>query len=184
MGDSQTGIARKLQQADYAESIRWPIADRLAGLLRCGRDRRNGEARGLQEPGDVAGLLRYMRADGDGSPLGDLAALMAGAGQLAGFDDLAQAGAAVADGADGPCIPDAVALFFFGYTCMEYGVGHLAIRSLARAFELVPDSGRSSASWSPLWRGQHARVAAVLDDHDPVAVELRITDRLSPVRPA
>ena len=80
-----------------------------------------GKAQGLLESGDVAGLLRYLRADGDALPLGDVAALVAGAGQLAGFDDLAQAAAAVADGGNGPGTGDAfAALFLFGYACMEH----------------------------------------------------------------
>jgi hypothetical protein len=36
-----------------------------------------GKAQGLLESGDVAGLLRYLRADGDALPLGEVAALMA-----------------------------------------------------------------------------------------------------------
>jgi hypothetical protein len=103
-----------------------------------------------------------------------VAALMAGAGQLAGFDDLAQAAAAMAYGGDGPGTGDAVAaLFLFGYACMEHGVGYLAIRPLARALELAPDSGPilSEPVTALEKEGQHARAVTLLEDHEPL-VEL------------
>jgi tetratricopeptide (TPR) repeat protein len=127
-----------------------------------------GEAQGLPESGDVAGLLRYLRADGDGLPLGAVAALVAGAGRLPGFDDLAQAAAAVADGGDGPGVPDAVALFLFGYACMERGAGYLAIRPLARALELAPDSGAvlTELVTALEQEGRHARAVALIEDHE------------------
>jgi hypothetical protein len=53
------------------------------------------KAQGLLASGDISGLLRYLRADGEALPLGEVARLVAGAARLAGFDDLAQAAAAV-----------------------------------------------------------------------------------------
>jgi len=57
-------------------------------------------AQGLLASGDVQGLLRYLRADGEALPLGEVARLVAGAARLAGFEDLAQAAAAGGDGAE------------------------------------------------------------------------------------
>ncbi len=131
-----------------------------------------GKGQGLLESGDVAGLLRYLRADGDALPLGEVAALAAGAGRLAGFDDLAQAAAAVAAGGFGPGAGDEVAaLFLFGYSCMEHGIGYLAIRPLARALELAPGYGPvlSELVSALEQQGQHARAVAVLEDHERVA---------------
>jgi hypothetical protein len=95
------------------------------------------QAQGLPASGDVPGLLRFLRAGGGELPLGEVARLVAGAAQAAGFDDLAQAAAAVADG-DGPGAQDAQALYGFGFACLERGAGYLAIRPLERALELAP----------------------------------------------
>ena len=59
------------------------------------------KAQGLLASGDLPGLLRYLRADGEALPLGEVARLVAGAARLAGFDDLAQAAAAAAEVGDG-----------------------------------------------------------------------------------
>ena len=52
---------------------------------------------------------------------------------------------------------------------MEHGVGYLAIRPLARALELAPDSGPvlSELITALEQEGQHARAVAVLEDHEP-----------------
>lgn len=91
------------------------------------------EARGLLASGDVTGLLRYLRADGDALPLGEMAGLVVGAARPAEFDDLAHAAAVVAGGGDGSGTDDALALYNFGYACLDRGAGYLAIRPLARA---------------------------------------------------
>jgi hypothetical protein len=123
----------------------------------------------LLASGDLPGLLRYLRADGGALPLGEVAALVAGAGRLAGFDDLAQAAALVADRGDSSGTADPLALYKFGYACMERGVGYLAVRPLARALELVPDAGLvlSDLVTALEQGGQHARALAVLEDHEP-----------------
>ena len=97
-------------------------------------------AQGLLASGDVQSLLRFLRADGEALPLGEVARLVAGAARLAGFDDLAQAAAAAAEGGDGSGTADARALYDFGYACIERGAGYLAVRPLARALELAPDA--------------------------------------------
>ena len=94
---------------------------------------------------------------------------MAGAARLAGFDDLAQAAAAVAG--RGPRRPeDARALYDFGYACMERGVGYLAVRPLARALELAPDAAPvlSELVAALEQERQHARAVAVLEEHESV----------------
>jgi hypothetical protein len=98
------------------------------------------KARDLLASGDISGLLRHLRAHGEALPLGEVARLVAGAARLAGFDDLAQAAAAVAEGGDGAGTEDARALYNFGCACIERGVGYLAVRPLARVLELAPDA--------------------------------------------
>ena len=127
------------------------------------------KAQGLLASGDISGLLRYLRADGEALPLGEVARLVAGAARLAGFDDLAQAAAAAAGG-DGAGTEDARALYDFGYACTERGVGYLAVRPLARALELAPDAAPvlSELVTALEQDGQHARAVAVLEEHEPV----------------
>jgi hypothetical protein len=124
-------------------------------------------AQGLLASGDVQGLLRYLRADGEALPLGEVARLVAGAARLAGFDDLAQAAAAAAGG-DGA--EDARAEYDFGYACLDRGAGYLAVRPLARALELAPDAGPVLSELVAALEqdGQHARAVAVLEEHEPV----------------
>src|SRR5580698_9662120 len=128
------------------------------------------KAQGLLASGDIPGLLQYLRADGEALPLGEVARLVAGAARLAGFDDLAQAAAAVAGGGDGSGPQDARALYDFGYACVERGIGYLAVRPLARALELAPDAAPVLGELvAALERdGQHARAVAVLKEHEPV----------------
>ena len=60
------------------------------------------EAQGLLASGDISGLLRLLRVQGEALPLGEVARLVGEAARLAGFDDLARAAAAVADSESGP----------------------------------------------------------------------------------
>lgn len=106
------------------------------------------KAQSLLASGDVPGLLRHLRAEGDALPLGEVARLVAGAARLAGLEDLAQA-AAAAEGGDGSGTRDVRALYDFGYACIERGAAYLAVRPLARALELAPDAAPDAASW---WR--------------------------------
>jgi hypothetical protein len=76
---------------------RWPV--RQTGVLRCPSRLRIQRGPGGAS-GDIQGLLRYLRADGEALPLGEVAQLVARAARLAGFDDLAQAAAAVVEGGD------------------------------------------------------------------------------------
>jgi hypothetical protein len=126
------------------------------------------EARGLLASGDVPGLLRLLRTGGGELPLGQVVQLVAGAAQIAGFDDLAQAAAAVAGG-DCSGTREAQALFNFGFACIEHGAGYLAIRPLALALDLAPGSGAVLSELVTALEsdGQHARAVAVLEQHEP-----------------
>jgi hypothetical protein len=123
------------------------------------------KAEGLLASGDVSGLLRHLRAHGEALPLGEVARLMAGAARLAGFDDLAQAATAVAEGGGEP---GAQALYEYGYACVERGTAHLAVRPLARALELVPDATPVLSELVAALEddGQHARAVEVLEEHE------------------
>jgi hypothetical protein len=120
--------------------------------------------------GDVSGLMLHLRASGDVLPLGEVARLVAGAARLAGFDDLAQAAAAVASDEDGAGTQDPLALYGFCYACIERGACHLAVRPLARALEPAADAGPvlSELVGALEHDGQHARAVAVLEKHQSV----------------
>ena len=126
------------------------------------------KAGGLLASGDISGLLRHLRAHGEALPLGEVARLVAGAARLAGFDDLARASAAVAEGGDGSGTEDARALYEFGYACIERGVSYLAVRPLARVLELAPDAAPALSELVAALQhdGQHARAVAVLEEHE------------------
>jgi hypothetical protein len=128
------------------------------------------EAQGLLASGDIPGLLRHLRVHGGTLPLGEVARLAAGAAQLAGFDDLAQAAAAAAEAGDGCGPRDARVLYDFGYACLERGAGYLAVRPLARALDLAPESAPVLSEFVTALEqdGQHARAVAVLEEHEPV----------------
>jgi hypothetical protein len=129
------------------------------------------KAQGLLASGDVPGLLRLLRAQGETLPLEQVAQLVEGAAQAAGFDDLQQAAAALAAlHADTSPPGDALAaLWRFGYACLEHGAGYLAVRPLARALELAPDASPVLGELVSALEadGQHARAVTVLEDHEP-----------------
>jgi tetratricopeptide (TPR) repeat protein len=126
-------------------------------------------AHDLLGSGDVPGLLRLLRTGGGELPLGQVVQMVAGAAQIAGFDDLVQAAAAVAGG-DCSGTREAQALYGFGFACLDRGVGYLAIRPLARALELAPGSAPvlSELVTALEGDGQYARAVAVLEEHEPV----------------
>ncbi|WP_330462071.1 hypothetical protein OIB37_33590 [Streptomyces sp. NBC_00820] len=87
------------------------------------------------ESGDVPGALRQLRATGEDQPLGEVALVVRRAAGAAGFDDLAEAAAALtADPGQ------ARALYDYGYACVERGVHYLAIPALREALRLRPES--------------------------------------------
>ena len=94
----------------------------------------------LASLGDISGLLRHLRACSETLPLGEVARLVAGAARLAGFDDLAQAAAAVAASRGRLRRPGRAGAVHFGYACIEHGRGYLAVRPLAAPWSWSPDS--------------------------------------------
>lgn len=84
---------------------------------------------------DVPGALRRLRAAGEDQPLGEVALVAGRAAAAAGFDDLAQAAAALA------AAPErAQALYDFGFACVERGVSYLAVPALREALRHSPGS--------------------------------------------
>ncbi|WP_189817911.1 hypothetical protein [Streptomyces olivaceoviridis] len=83
------------------------------------------------DAGDVPGALRQVRAAGEDQPLDEVALVVARAAGSAGFDDLADASAALAAAPEDPR-----ALYDFGYACVERGVPDLAIPALRAALRL------------------------------------------------
>lgn len=93
----------------------------------------------LLAAGDIAGLIRHLRVDGDAVPLPDFVRLLGGAAKAMGFD-------AMADAADRALAAgdyreaQAVALYEFGYECVEHGIAFLAVRALREAVALEPSA--------------------------------------------
>ncbi|MFF9765622.1 tetratricopeptide repeat protein [Streptomyces sp. NPDC014636] len=83
------------------------------------------------DAGDVPGALRRVRAAGEDQPLGEVARVVGRAAGAAGFDDLADASAALAAAPEDPR-----ALYDFGYACVERGVPYPAIPALREALRL------------------------------------------------
>jgi len=124
----------------------------------------------LLAAGDVRSLLRHLHSAGDTLPPDEVARLAEGAARLAEFDDLAQAAAAVAEAGDHSGAEDARLLHAFGYACIDHGLSDLAVRPLARALELAPDSAAvlSELVVALEHDRQYARAVAVLEAHEPV----------------
>ncbi|MBL1104125.1 hypothetical protein JK361_05810 [Streptomyces sp. 5-8] len=115
------------------------------------------------DAGDVPGALRRLRAAGEDQPLGEVARVVARAAGSAGFDDLADASAALAAAPEDPR-----ALYGFGYACVERGVPYLAVPALREAL-------RRSDGALPVLRelvsayedeGRHREAATALARHD------------------
>jgi hypothetical protein len=123
------------------------------------------KAQDLLASGDLPGLMRHLRARGEELPLGQVAPLVAECARQSGFDDLAQAAAAVA----GDGVQNAGVLYDYGYACVERGASYLAVRPLARALELAPDSAEVLGELVQVLEieGRHARAVAVLEEHEP-----------------
>ncbi|MGW5537335.1 tetratricopeptide repeat protein [Streptomyces sp. NPDC004009] len=114
---------------------------------------------------DLPGALRHLRAAGEDQPLGEVALVAGRAAVAAGYDDLAQAAAALA-AAPGR----AQALYDFGFACVERGASYLAIPALREALRHSPgsltvlrelvsayeDEGRHREARDELARHEHA----------------------------
>ncbi|MEV6838445.1 hypothetical protein AB0N17_28715 [Streptomyces sp. NPDC051133] len=80
------------------------------------------------DAGDVPGALRQVRAAGEEQPLAEVALVVGRAAGSAGFDDLAEACAALVAAPE-----DAKALYRYGWACIERGVSYLAVPALREA---------------------------------------------------
>ncbi|MEV0903184.1 hypothetical protein [Actinoplanes sp. NPDC049802] len=89
------------------------------------------------DAGDLNGAIRALLTAAADAPTAELAALLARAGRLAGFDDLAEAADAVTSGPG-----DAVALYRLGWACVERGISRIAIPLLEASLEAAPGSRR------------------------------------------
>src|SRR6266568_2091383 len=101
------------------------------------------KAQGLLASGDLPGLLRYLRADGEALPLGEVTRLVAGAARLAGFDDLAQAAAAAAEVGDGADMLASRRTLGGIATHRDSGPGRTRARSAAMRGNLVAQTAGS-----------------------------------------
>ncbi|MGW5369100.1 tetratricopeptide repeat protein [Streptomyces sp. NPDC004011] len=114
---------------------------------------------------DLPGALRHLRAAGEDQPLGEVALVAGRAAVAAGYDDLAQAAAALA-AAPGR----AQALYEVGFAGVERGASYLAIPALREALRHSPgsltvlrelvsayeDEGRHREARDELARHEHA----------------------------
>ena len=91
----------------------------------------------LLAAGDVAGLLRHLRVDGEQVPLPDFVRVLGEAARSMGFEAMVTAADRVREAGD-DSEAQAVALYEFGFECIEHGVAFLAIRPLREAAEQAP----------------------------------------------
>ncbi|MFD0531655.1 hypothetical protein ACFQ1I_41865 [Kitasatospora arboriphila] len=90
------------------------------------------KARDLLDSGDPQGAMRTLRHAADSLAPADCAPLVRRLAEGAGFEDLAEASAAVAAHADRPDV-----LYAYGYACIERGVSDLAVPALREALRLA-----------------------------------------------
>jgi hypothetical protein len=121
----------------------------------------------LLAAGDVAGLIRHLRARGDALPLPDFVRVLRDSARSMDFDDLAEAAQAVLEAEPGSQ-DQAVALYGFGYECIERGIAFLAVRPLRTAVVMAPDVLRLrtelAAAYERAWR--HSEAVATLRDFE------------------
>jgi hypothetical protein len=126
-------------------------------------------ARAAAADGDAAGTIRALRALPERLLLADrdtfasVAGLVAAAARAADFRDLAEA----ADGARSRP-DDAHALYSYGYSCVERGVGYLAVPVLTRALIAAPQAAtvRMELVSALEAEGRHAEAVRVLAGSD------------------
>ncbi|GAA4629274.1 hypothetical protein GCM10023196_049320 [Actinoallomurus vinaceus] len=121
----------------------------------------------LYRAGDVQGALRILRRAADALPPAELAPLVRELASASGFDDLAQAAAALVADPEG-----ARQLYDFGYACVERGVSALAVPALCRA--MVHQPGRRvlvELAVALEDQGRHAEAVELLQEHDGLTVD-------------
>ena len=119
----------------------------------------------LFDSGDPRGAMRTLRFAADSLTPGEMAPLVGKLAQSAGFDDLEKSAAKVAAAPE-----DAVALYAFGYDCIERGVPALAVPAL-RASLRLSGAHKVLAELAVALEDEerHAEAADVLAEHDALA---------------
>lgn|GEM_PF-2954358 len=87
---------------------------------------------------DIAGLIRHLRVDGEALPMPEFVRVLRGAARSMGFDAMATAADRVLAAGGDDVEEQAVALYEFGYECVEHGIAFLAIRPLREAAAREP----------------------------------------------
>ncbi|MEW2286073.1 hypothetical protein [Streptomyces sp. NPDC047841] len=115
------------------------------------------------DAGDVPGALRQVRQAGEDQPLAEVALVVGRAAGSAGFDDLADASAALAAAPEDPR-----ALYRFGYACVEREVPDLAVPALRAALRLSGGSLRVLRELVSAYEagGRHREAVAELTRHE------------------
>jgi hypothetical protein len=86
---------------------------------------------------DIAGLIRHLRVDGEALSMPDYVRVLRDAARSMGFDAMVTAADRVPAAGD-DVGEQAVALYEFGYECVEHGIAFLAIRPLREAAAREP----------------------------------------------
>ncbi|MFF3067372.1 hypothetical protein [Kitasatospora sp. NPDC057936] len=128
------------------------------------------------EAGDPQAVLRELRALAEDVPAAQVAPLVQRLAAGSGFDDLAEAAArlatasgATAGSATGAGTPDAVALYKYGYACVERGAAFLAAPALAEALRIATAEVREGEKTK---RGLFSRSKPGPDNRLPILAEL------------
>ncbi|MBV6697248.1 hypothetical protein KV557_08945 [Kitasatospora aureofaciens] len=116
------------------------------------------------EAGDPHAVLRELRGLADDVPAAQVASLVQRLAADSGFDDLADAAGRLAAGAGGP-----VALYKYGYACVERGVSYLAAPALAEGLGLAAAEAREGEKTK---RGLFGRSKPRPDSRLPILSEL------------
>ncbi|WP_326847003.1 hypothetical protein [Streptomyces kaniharaensis] len=116
------------------------------------------------EAGDPHAVLRELRSLADDVPAAQVAPLVQRLAADSDFDDLAEAAGRLAAGATGP-----VALYKYGYACVERGVPYLAVPALAEALRLAAAEVREGEKAK---RGLFGRSKPQPDNRLPILGEL------------
>lgn len=86
---------------------------------------------------DIPGLIRRLRVDGEALALPDFVRVLRDAARSMGFDAMVAAAERVLAAGD-DVEEQAVALYEFGYECVEHGIAYLAVRPLREAAARKP----------------------------------------------
>ncbi|MFI6866524.1 hypothetical protein [Nocardia sp. NPDC050406] len=121
------------------------------------------EARRLLADGDAGSAVRALLPVAETAPLHDIVEVVRAASVTIGFDDLAEAAAAVLAQPRDP-----VALYHFGLNCTERGIAFLGVPALRQALEYAPDAPAvlTQLVYALERQYRHAEAAVLLAQHD------------------